>query len=471
MRRALKSAAFLAAATAAVLAVRLLYGAPRLGYDEAWALLWGSQVAHGALPDFQAAFAPTPHPLTIALGAVLAPLGMEAVDVYAWLGPVSLVALGAATWAAGAALYGRAAGTIAACLLLTSPMLVGESLYASLDVAFLALVLGALALAVRSGRPSRGVFVLLGIAGLLRPEAWLLASAAAAWHVRGSRTLRGIVVPAVAVAAAPVAWALMDLVVTGDPLHSLHGTQDLAAALDRPRDPLRAIGLIPQSLRAVLGGGAIIAGLLGAAAATWRAPRRAVLPLAVSGIGLMTYVGLGLASLPVLVRYLLLSAAVLALLAGYAVTAWASEPPGARGRAALLGAVAVAALGAQAPTAVGALRTLSHTAADLALAQADLRALLGTTAARGPGCGPLFVSAYLAPVVRLATDAHGSSVLVSIAGDSPASAGRFIVPTSVVAATAVRLDGAASGEIPARPAAFVWRSANRSWGIFERCER
>ena len=41
---------------------------------------------------------------------------------------------------------------------------------------------------------------------------------------------------ALLVAAAPVIWALMDLVVTGDALHSLHGTSDLAEATGRRRD-------------------------------------------------------------------------------------------------------------------------------------------------------------------------------------------------------------------------------------------
>ena len=40
---------------------------------------------------------------------------------------------------------------------------------------------------------------------------------------------------ALALAAAPVIWALTDLAVTGDPLHSLHATSELADDLGRER--------------------------------------------------------------------------------------------------------------------------------------------------------------------------------------------------------------------------------------------
>ncbi len=40
--------------------------------------------------------------------------------------------------------------------------------------------------------------------------------------------------PAVVIAAAPALWVLFDLLLTGDPLHSLTGTQALAEELGPP---------------------------------------------------------------------------------------------------------------------------------------------------------------------------------------------------------------------------------------------
>ena len=73
--------------------------------------------------------------------------------------------------------------------------------------------------------------VLLGVAGLLRPEAWLLALAWAAWALPVRRDRAAVVAAAL---AAPLLWIAFDLAATGDPLHSLHGTQALAAAARAP---------------------------------------------------------------------------------------------------------------------------------------------------------------------------------------------------------------------------------------------
>src|SRR5919108_19588 len=69
------------------------------------------------------------------------------------------------------------------------------------------------------------------VVGLMRPEAWVLAGLywLYLWPVSDwSRRVR----LAGVVALAPLLWAGLDLYVTGDPLHSLHGTADLAEAVD-----------------------------------------------------------------------------------------------------------------------------------------------------------------------------------------------------------------------------------------------
>src|SRR5688572_2678000 len=53
--------AMLTAGLAVISALALGPGYP--GYDAAWALVWGGEIAGGELPDYRVPFAPTPHPL------------------------------------------------------------------------------------------------------------------------------------------------------------------------------------------------------------------------------------------------------------------------------------------------------------------------------------------------------------------------------------------------------------------------
>ena len=181
----------------------------------------------------------------------------------------------------------------------------------------------------RHGRDGWAAPLLLATAGLLRPEAWLLAFAWAAWAAparrrataSGSRRSRS---------PRPPLWAAQDLAATGDPFFSLHATRDLAAQLARPRGLEDALRLAPASLRATLTEPVVWLGLAGAAVALVRLDTITFLPAAVAGLGLVTFLVLGIAGLPVLTRYLLLPATMLALwcavaAAGFTVPARAAR--------------------------------------------------------------------------------------------------------------------------------------------------
>src|SRR4051794_27441369 len=62
----------LGAILAIALATRIVFPHALLGYDQQFALIWGHDLAHGHLPDYEVALAPTPHPLTVLVGAVAA---------------------------------------------------------------------------------------------------------------------------------------------------------------------------------------------------------------------------------------------------------------------------------------------------------------------------------------------------------------------------------------------------------------
>ncbi len=62
-------------------------------YDSYYSLLWGREILDGALPSYDAYRAPTPHPLAIAVGTLLSPLGHGAERIWILLCVASFVAL------------------------------------------------------------------------------------------------------------------------------------------------------------------------------------------------------------------------------------------------------------------------------------------------------------------------------------------------------------------------------------------
>jgi hypothetical protein len=153
------------------------------------------------------------------------------------------------------------------------------------------------------------------LAGLLRPEAWLLGGLY--WLWRGPRRVDLLALALVA----PVVWALVDAAVTGDPLHSLHATSDLADELHRSRGlhavPRAFVSFVFDVARPPVAA----AGVLGLALA-WRGPdrlRSLHVPVALLIAGSLTFFATGAAGLSILPRYLTVPVVALCLFAGHAV--------------------------------------------------------------------------------------------------------------------------------------------------------
>src|SRR3954471_18132707 len=173
-------------------------------YDAYYHLVWGRELLDGVKPTFEAYAAPTEHPLYLALCAALGLLGGDADRLLVLVGALSLVALAWGTYRVGEAVFGRWPGALAALFVGSSFAFLLYAARAYVDVPFLALVLWAAALEARAPRRGLPVMATLAVAGLLRPEAWVLAGAYWLWC--GWRRLDLL---ALAVAA-PLAWCLVD---------------------------------------------------------------------------------------------------------------------------------------------------------------------------------------------------------------------------------------------------------------------
>ena len=153
--------------------LRLLAGVGFVNYDTLYALAWGGQLSRGSIPSYGVPIAPTPHPLIEILGVVLAPLGPAGVlHVTVALAFLALSACAWVIYALASHWFGRAAGALAALLLITRVPVLSYGVRAYIDIPYLLLVLSALLVESRRPRAGWPVLGLLMLAGLLRPEAW-----------------------------------------------------------------------------------------------------------------------------------------------------------------------------------------------------------------------------------------------------------------------------------------------------------
>jgi hypothetical protein len=302
-------------------------------YDSFYALLWGRDLLHLHLPDFAVYRAPTEHPLAIAFGMVCSLFGQYGARLMV-LGSIgSFVAVVAGCYRLGRLCCGPVVGACAALLVLSRFFVENLAAQGYLDISYVALIVWAIAFEV--ARPRRGplVLVTLAAAGLLRPDAWALSGAYwlwCAWPRRDGSSLpsrKRLEYLGLALIA-PVVWVAVDAIVTGDPLHSLHATAELAQELERTEG-------LPGVLASVWSFGvridklAVVIGVLvGLPIAVWLAPRRVLVPLAALAALLAVFVMEGLAGASVVDRYMLGAAVVALLFCAVAIGGWSMLTPG-----------------------------------------------------------------------------------------------------------------------------------------------
>src|SRR3954469_18380704 len=205
-RRALPNAL---AAAAIGLLIFAWFGHAFLNYDTFYALVWGNDLVHGRTPQYDVPIAPTPHPLATAVGMLASLFGDSGEDVMLALVVFSMGWLGVGLYRLGRETFGWAVGALAAAIFLTRVPPLNFGIRGYVDLPAIALIVWAAVLEAR--RPRRGVpvLVLLGLAGLLRPEAWLFSLAHWLW-LFPARDWRARIGLAALAAAAPAIWLVSD---------------------------------------------------------------------------------------------------------------------------------------------------------------------------------------------------------------------------------------------------------------------
>lgn len=399
-------------------AVFAWFGHAFLNYDTFYALVWGSDLAHGRTPQYSVPVAPTPHPLAEVVGVVLAPFGSHAEDLMLALGLLGLGMLAVGLFRLGQELFGTWAGVVAALIIITRVPILNFGIRGYVDLPTVAFVVWAAVLEVR--RPYRGtpVLILFGLAGLLRPEAWLYGAAYWFWLVTTAPDRSHIVRWTLLAAAAPLIWLTSDLLITGNPVHSLTGTHDLAAQLGRKTGITALPGVVPRRLGEILRLPELLAAVAGFLFVLRWMRERAHFPLVISILNGVAFTAFAVARLPLLGRYLFVAAAMLAVFAGAGAFGWRALPPDHPGRRIWrpVGIAAVLAIVIFFPLQqTDRLELLKHDIANRDRIQADLHALVEQPAAKAAlaKCPRLHVTSHRpVPLLALWTDRRPADIAI-----------------------------------------------------------
>jgi hypothetical protein len=479
---------FAAAVLAGAAVLRLLVGPGLVNYDTLYTLVWGRQLAHGEIPDLDVPIAPTPHPLANLVATLLAPLsswhvngldGEPATLVAVAIAYVSLALLGWVVFALGREWFNTAAGVAAAAIVLTRVPVLDFGARAYVDIPFLVLVLGALLVETRRPRAGAPVLGLLALAGLIRPEAWLFSAAYLLWLLwpglraagrragpQASAALRDAAPLLLLAASAPLLWALHDLLLTGDALHSLTGTRDNAALLGRVTGIEHVPTAVPRRLGEILREPVLFAAAGGGVLAlAWRRDRRVRLGAAAGIVALGAFCVLAAAGLPIITRYLLLTAALLAIFAGAGLFGWLDLLPG-RERTwwARFAAVALLATLAFVPSQIGRIDRLGSALARQEAIQGKLGDLVGADRPITPIAVP---NRRPIPLLALWLGLD-PGVIVDAQEDGLPRTGSYLVPADAKVARDYILDRRDRDRSIARPPRrYRLRERNGMWRLHE----
>jgi len=472
------------------LLLRVIAGVGFANYDTLYALAWGGQLWRGSTPAYAVPIAPTPHPLVELLGLVLAPLGPRAVeDVTVALGFLALSACGWVIYRLGAQWFGWAAGALAALIFLTRVRVLSDGVRAYVDIPYLLLVLGALLVesqhvcarggradgdaggdrsADRDGPAGAPVLVLLALAGLLRPEAWVFSGLYWLYLAREGRGLPPARLTLLA-AAAPLVWVLSDLAITGDPLWSLTNTRHTAATLDRVTGIANVPEYIPRRIGEILRPPVLLGAALGGVLSLLWLRRRA-LPGAGAGVlAVVVFAVFASLGLPINTRYAFLAAAILCVFCGAGAFGWTRLPRGDPRRrwwmagGALVLVALLAYMPAQYRSAHRELDKLAHQHSY----EGALLALVDDHAIN-LRCGPVGVPNH-APIPLLALYLKTSPRNIVSPEAGHIHSGVYVDPASREVEQDYLLDPHDPHEAVSVPPGFRESATSRSWLIFQRC--
>jgi hypothetical protein len=448
-------------------------------YDSYYDLVWGKALASGHLPDYNVLRTPTPHPLAEVYGAFLSLFGGAADRIFVLTTIACFLGLLAVVFRFTQLLLGTLIAAFAVIFLLTRTDLEFYAMRAVVDVPFLLLIFSAALLELQRPRRGLSVLALLGLAGLLRPEAWVFSGAYLLW-LAPAISRRELLRYAAIAAIAPLLWVISDWIITGHPLHSLTSTRTVAGQFGRNRSVPSAVGLIPSYIGANEKIVNVVAGGLGCLLALYLLRRRAALPAAMMGLGLAIFLVIAAAGLSVIPRYVVVPSILFNVGVAVALFGWTLvKEPRMRIAAIALAVITFFLVAWRTPAWVSDFRKLHGQTLFVKSQHQELKAVLEDPSVVPllRTCRPITVPTHSAiPVIEYETGLSKHALQATIAQARPPSRGLLFIDITFnfepAAARSVTATSAASAQkwwsnYPL--STFKYVASNPYWRVYGNC--
>jgi hypothetical protein len=466
-------------------------------YDSYYALIWGNEMAHFQLPDYDVFKTPTPHPIFNVYTALLSPLGGATVRVMTVLSLAMYTGLLWGIYRLVKLQIGTLVAFVTLLVVLTRTDLMLYAMRSMLDIPFLLMIVWAAVLEYQKPRRGLAPMLLLAVAGLLRPEAWLMAGFYWLWLAYGwvrddsklpgtKPSFKALIGYGFLMLSATVIWLFWDWVVTGDPLYSVNSTSEVAKIVNRQKSLPEAILLMPSylSLADPIGSGIkdtlgfALSGLAAGAGfllALWTYRLRMAMLALLAVVGVITYLLIAIGGLSVIPRYLMIPSLVGCFGLAFALVGWERLEGTARKVGIALAVLTVLLAVANVPRYIGKARALNTSMQHVSVAYSRLEEILRKPAVETQlkTCPPINAFTHESvPVIRYELRAPKENVIATTSVDTPPSEGVQLMLTAAL--NPLQLTGVQQTSRKPwtmyRLPGFGYVDENRAWIAFSSCE-
>lgn len=455
-------------------------------YDTYYALIWGGEMAHFHQPDYYVFNTPTPHPLYNVYTAILSLTGSAAIHILLVLSLAMYVGVLYGVYRLVQLQIGTLVAFFTFLVLLMRTDLMAFGFRSMMDIPFLLMIVWAAILEVQKPRRGTAPLILLAAAGLLRPEAWLMAGIYWLWlslaHVRPKLDLPGelpsirrLAGYAVLVVAAPIAWLWWDWLVTGDALYSIHSTSKVATELKRTKSLPGAILAIPKNISGTEEFVTAICGTLGFLLAFFVYRMRMFMLAALAVVGVITYLLIAVAGLSVIPRYLVIPSLVLCFGVGFALVGWERLEGTARKWGIALAIFTVLLGLARLPTYLDNFRALNTSTQQISVTYSRVYDIIDKPKVRKEinSCLPIFAFTHESvPIIRQKLGLPKDQVIPTTQlKHPPTPPGTLLIQTSALDPLQMTIIDRTLREqwTGFHEPGFVFRGENRAWIAYSSC--
>ncbi len=455
-------------------------------YDTYYALIWGNEMWDLQLPDYYVFKTPTPHPLFNLYTMLLSPLGSAAIPVLTVFSLAMYVGLLYGVYRLVKLQVGTLVAFVTTLILLTRTDLMAFAFRSMLDVPFLLMIVWAAVLEVQKPRRGFSPLILLSLAGLLRPEAWLMAGLYWLWlaygWVRDDRALPGTrpSLPALVgfgflVISAPVVWLAWDLIVTGDALYSVHSTSEVAKEVNRQKSLPEAIAALPGFIGGSEQWVNAIAGVGGFSLALWAYRKHMLMLAALVAVGIVTYLLIAIAGLSVIPRYLVVPSLVMCFGVAFSLVGWERLKGTPRRIGIWLACLTLLLMLVRAPAYLDQLRGLNTSTDQISVSYSRVIDILNKpkVAAEIESCAPILAFTHESvPIIRYELRAAKDEVIATTQLTAPPTEGVQLLQTSALDPLQMTVVTRTTRKpwTGFRQPGFAFVGENRAWIAYSSCK-